>query len=156
MGSVSTVPGFLAAFRSALAALPGLSGVNIFTAPVDEVSMGKASIVLGAAPITATYDYHTMGRVETYEEYEIDGFIWANVPGAGEEQIAAARTAAYGYLEQVHDYVATLTDKATVQAAVGVDHVLVSGHELEQFAGDGERHAYLRFRLKVDAYFTPA
>ena len=156
MGAVTTVPAFLSALRTKLAALGGLSGVAIFTGPVDEVSMGKKSIILAYEPVEATYEYQTMGRVEAYEEYTVPGFVWVSVPGAGETQIAAARTSAYAILEAVHDYVATLTDKATTQAAVGVDHVLVTGHSIEQFAADGERHLFLKFTVAVDAYFTPA
>lgn len=156
MGAVTTVPAFLTLLQSKLAAATGLTSTNIFTAPVDAESMGKSSIVLCTEPVRAAYEYQTMPRKQVYEEYEIDGFIWVNVPGAGETQIAAARTAAYALLKAVHDYVSGLVGKAATQAALGVDHVKVTGHELEQVPGDGERHVFLKFTIAADAYFDPA
>lgn len=156
MGAVTTLPAFLTALQTNLAALGGLSGVNVYTAPVDEVSMGQRSIVFCPESVTVSYEYQTMPRTEVYEEYEVPGFVWVSVPGAGETQIAAARTAAFAILEAVHDYVAGLVGKAATQTALGVDHVKVAGYELEQVAGDGERHALLTFTVSADAYFTPA
>lgn len=156
MGTTTTVPEFLEALSGRLSALPALSGVNVFTAPVDEVSMGRESIVFGYEAIEAQYDYQTMPRVQAHEVYSVRGFIWIVGPGAGEPAIAAARTRAYDILEAVHDYVAGLVGKSETQAALGVDHVKVTGHTLEQSIGDGQRHVFLRFTIEADAYFDPA
>ena len=153
MGAVSTVPAFLDALVTALGTATGLA---VFSAPVDEVSMGTASVVLCPETVTVEYDYQTMPRTQVYEVYAVQGFVWVSEPGAGETVIKAARDAAYDILEDVHDYIAGLVGKTETQAALGVDHVKVTGHSLEQFASDDGRHVFLRFTIEADAYFDPA
>jgi hypothetical protein len=153
MGAVSTVPAFLTALRTALGTA---TGVAVYSAPVDAALMGEASVILATENVVAEYEYETMPRTQVHEAYAVDGFIWISKPGAGETAIAAARDRAYAILEAVHDYVAGLVGKTETQAALGVDHVKVTGHSLEQFASDAERHVFLRFTIEADAYFDPA
>jgi hypothetical protein len=156
MGAVSTVPAFLEALRDALTSQTSLSGVNVYTAPVDDLSMGEKSIVLCVEPVQADYEYLTMPRTQVTESYEVLGVIWSWAAGGGEDAIETAREDAYAVLEGVHDYVAGLVGKAETQGALGVDHVKVIGHRLEQGAGDAARLCKLTFTLAADAYFSPA
>ena len=154
MGAVSTVPAFLTALRTRLATA---TSVSVYSAPVDAVLMGEASVVLATENVTVEYDYETMPRTQVHETYSVDGFIWARENGTVPETvIAAARTTAYALLEKVHDSIAALVGKTATQAALGVDHVKVTGHSLEQFASDDGRHVFLRFTIEADAYFDPS
>ena len=156
MGAVSTLPGFLDALRTKLIALDGLSGVNVFTGPVDDLSAGEEAIVFAVDAPEADYDLPTMTQVETLEEYEVEGRTWVVKPGAGETVIKAARDRCFALLEQVHDYIASLTSTAAFVSALTVDKVAVTGWRMEQYPGDGYRDCRLSFTLHVKAHFTPA
>jgi hypothetical protein len=156
MASVTTLPTFLEKLRDELESQTALSGVSVYTAAVDEVTMGERSIVLAAAPVEVAYEYQTMPRTQAYETYDVTGIIWVSALGGGETAICDARDAAFAILEGVHDYVAGLVGKAETTAALGVDHVKVTGYRMEQAISDASRHVVLTFTVSADAYFTPA
>lgn len=156
MGAISTLPDFLDALRTALAARAGLSGVNLFTAPVDEKSLGKECIVFCTEAQSGDITQPLMGGLEHFEEYDVQGFIWVTKPGAGETVIGTTRDRAFALLEEVHDYLASLTSTAATQAAITVDRADLSGWTLEQFAEPGERHATLKFTISARGRFSPA
>ncbi len=141
MASTTTLPAFLEAFRDALEAQPSLSGVNVFTAAVDEVSMGERSIVLAAESVQASYEYQTMPRTEVYESYEVSGIIWAAEAGGGEEAIEAARDKAFAILEGVHDQTDTVIVHRLDIASLFLD-LLQPGFHLAN-------HAWIVFLARV-------
>jgi hypothetical protein len=157
MGAVSTCPAFLDALRAALVLRAGLSGVNIFTAGVDQQSAGTEHILLGLEAIETDGEYETMPMAEVSEEYDVDGFSWVQKPGAGETVIKAARDRAFALLEEVSDYLTSVnTSTAATVAALGVDDARLTGWKLEQFPMDGTRDARLTFTIHVQARFLPA
>lgn len=156
MGAIPTLPDFLDGLRTALVARAGLAGVNVFTAPVDEVSMGKECIILAYEAESVEVEQPIMGRHENFEGMDVGGFIWVNKPGAGETVIAAARDRAFAILEQVIDLLDSYTTTAATQTAIIVDQADVTGYTLEQVAQDSERHCFLRFQIRARARFTPA
>lgn len=157
MATKTTLPAFLDALAAALATA---TGGPVYSAAVDAEAMGTDGIALAGGTVTAAYEYETMPRTQVHETYVVAGFIWGYAdaaPGASPESaIAAARDAAYALLAKVHGYVATIVGKQATQAALGVDHVRVTGHELEQFPTDAGRGAYVRFTVEADAWFDPA
>ncbi len=156
MGAITTAPDFLDAIRTALVARAGLAGVTVFTGPMPMEEVGTKCIVLATEATTADLDQPLMGRAEVFEEYDIGGFIWAKVDGAGETAIGLARDAAFDIFEEVADYLASLTTTAATQTAIKVDDASVTGWTMEQFAEPGERHCYVRFTIRCKARFTPA
>ncbi len=156
MGAVTTLPGALDALRTALAALDGLAGVNVYTAPVEAEALGKECVVLCTEATTSEYEYPTAGMLQAFERYDVDGFIWTSKPGGGETAIKAARDRAYAILEAVHDYLASLTTTAATISALTVDDARITSATLEQFAADGARQVFLKFRIVLRARFTPA
>ena len=156
MASVSTCGDFLDALRAALVARAGLSGVAVYTGPVSAEALGAECIVLATEAESGDVEQPLMGGLEHFEEYSVGGFIWVNKPGAGETVIASARDRAFDILEEVHDYLASLTSTAATVSALGVDRADLRGWTLEQFAEPGERHCMLKFSIDVRGRFTPA
>lgn len=156
MGAVSTCPAFLDALCDALVAREGLVGVNVYTAPVDHLALGQECIVFAVEAQTADYEFPTVPMRETFEEYQIEGRTWVLKHGAGEDAIRAARDRAFEILEQVHDYLDSLTSTPATQTALGVDDARIVGWNMEQFPGDGYRDCRLAFNIRVRARFTPS
>ena len=151
MATVSSIPTFLDALKAALVIRAGLTGVNIFTGPVDPESEGPEAIVFGAEAIETTTEFPTVPRLECWETYILTGRIWVAKPGAGETVIKAARDRAFALLEQVHDELAT-NDEMTAT----VTDVRPVGWRLEQGIVENERQCRITFSLRVEARFTPA
>lgn len=157
MGAVTTVGSFLDALRTVLAARSGLSGVNIFTGGVDDVSAGPEAIVFAVTKVeSGEYERKTAAYHEVWEEYPVTGRVWITKPGAGETVIKAARDRALALLEQVTDALDAYETTAACQSALGVDDAQVTGWSLEQFIGDGYRDCRIEFTVSVKARFTPA
>ena len=156
MGSISTFPDFIDALRTALAARSGMSGVTVWTGPVDAEAMGVKSVVFASGEVSAGVAQPMMGGLEHFENYPVDGEIWVTYPGAGETSIAGARDLAFDILEEVYDYMAGLTSTAATIAAVTVDKVDLSGWTLAQWPEQGERHCRLKFSIEARGRFTPA
>lgn len=157
MGAVTTLPAFLDALRTNLTALAGLSGVSVFTGPVDHLSIGEEAIVFAVETTTANFTYRTLPHVEVFEEYDVEGRVWVVKPGGGETVIKTARDRAAAILEQVVDELAAHNSPTSAtQAAFGVDDARVVSWTLEQLAIDGGRDCRLTFLIRVTAKFTPA
>ena len=156
MGAVTTVGTLLTNLRTVLIARNGLSGVAVYTGPVDDLSAGQEAIIFTVVPMTAAYRYSTLPGREVFEDYPIEGRIWVCTAGSGETIIAAARDRALAILEQVHDELDSYVGTAACVAALGVDDARISGWSLEQLVGDGYRDCRLTFTVAVKARFTPA
>jgi hypothetical protein len=157
MGAVTTLPAFLDNLRTQLLAVSALSGVDVFTGPVDYVAVGAEAIVFCVEPTTADFIYRTLPHLEVFEEYAVEGRIWVVKAGAGETVIKAARDRAAAILECVVDELAAHNSPTTAtQAAFGVDDARVTAWTLEQLAIDGGRDCRLSFTVSVTAKFTPA
>jgi hypothetical protein len=157
MGAVSTLPAFCDAIVAALKLRAGLSGVSVFSGPVDDLSAGTEAIVFGVEMISAENTQDTMPREECWEEYDVTGWTWVSKPGAGETVIKASRDRAFAILEELVDYLTSVngTTAATV-AALGVDDARVASWKLTQFFGDGTRDCKLEYSVHVKAHYTPA
>lgn len=156
MATVSTIGTFLDSLVSVLSARAGLSGVNVFSGGVDDVSAGREAIVFAVTKVDCEYQNPLMSATETFEEYDVTGRVWVTAPGSGETVIKTARDRALELLEQVHDALSAYTDTAAYVAALGVDKARISGWSLEQFIGDGYRDCRLEFTVHVKAHFLPA
>lgn len=151
MGAVTTIPTFLDALRTALVARAGLSGVNVFTAGVDDRAAGKQAIVLAVTESVAEADYPTVPMVECFEEFGVTGWTWAQAPGSGEDAIKTARDAAFDILEEVAD---ELAGNDTMTGTVR--DCRLESWRMDQLVGDGTRDCKVTFTIRVQSNFTPA
>jgi hypothetical protein len=153
MGAVTTVPALLDALVAALAPLPGLAGVNVFSGPIaDPKEEGVEFIKLGTDEIEAEYTYRigTPMQIAT-EEYEVPGVLLGVVSGTGETGIKAARDRAYALLGEVHDYL-----KANDTVGGAVRDARIVRHRAKQFIyDDKQRCTEIAFWIRVQAEFTP-
>lgn len=157
MGAVATLPAFCDAIVAALKLRAGLSGVAVYSGPVDDLSAGKEAIVFGVEMISAENEFPTMPQVECWEEFDVTGWTWVSKPGAGETVIKAARDRAFAILEELVDYLASVnTTTAATQSAIGVDDARVTAWRLTQFFGDGTRDCKLEYTVHAKARYTPA
>ena len=157
MGAVTTLPVFLDNLRTSLTALAGMAGVQVFTGPVDHLSIGAEAVVFCVDRTEASFSYRTLPHVEVFEEYAVEGRIWVVKPGGGEDVIKEARDRAAALLELVVDELgAHNSPTSATQAAFGVDDARLTGWSMEQFAIDGGRDCRLTFTVAVTARFTPA
>jgi hypothetical protein len=135
---------------------PGLDGVALYSAAVDDLSAGTEAIVFAVEAQSTEYEYPTIPAVQAWETYNVEGRIWIVKPGAGETVIKAARDRALALLEQVHDKLASYATTAACLAALGVDDARITSWALEQYSGDGYRDCRIAFTIAVRARFTPA
>jgi hypothetical protein len=157
MASVTSIDDFLTKLRTALMARQSLAGVAIYSASVEPESLGTKSILLAAEKVEADYRYRTLPRKECWEDYTVRATIEAVVPGAGETQIAAARSAVLGLLEELHDYLSSLNGTAACVSALGVDDASITAWSLDQgVTASRERICRLEVRIAVSAHFTPS
>ena len=156
MGAIPTVGTFLTNLRGVLVLESGLTGVNIFTGPIDEEAAGTEVIAFAAAPTRVDYRYPTVPSREVFEEYSVEGRIWIVKPGADEAVIAEARDRAIAILQEVHDKLDGYVGTPACQAALGVDDARVSEWTLEQVVAPEARDCRLTFTVAVKARFTPA
>ena len=157
MGAVATLPAFLDAMVAALKLRAGLSGVNVYSGPVDDLSAGQEAIVFGVEMVSAENEYPQMPMLEAWEQFDVTGWTWVSKPGAGEAAIKTARDRAFAILEELVDYLATVnTTTAATVSALGVDDARVTGWKLTQFFGDGTRDAKVEYTVHVKAHYTPA
>lgn len=156
MASVTSVGTFLDKFRDALASRAGLSGVNIYTAPVDYVSLGPESILFAFEAASSDYEYYFPPR-QVDETYQVKGGIWIVKTGAGESVIKEARDRALALLEEVQDQLAVSSATTALSlAALGVDDARITSWTIEQYAIDGGRDCRVSFTVECRAKFTPA
>jgi hypothetical protein len=157
MGAVTTLPAFLDNLRTHLTALAGMSGVEVFSGPVDYLSVGTEAVVFCVERTEATFSHKTIPHLEVFETYDVEGRIWIVKPGAGETVIKEARDRAAAILELVVDELtAHMTPTTATQAAFGVDDARVTAWALEQYPVDGGRDCRLTFTISVQARFTPS
>lgn len=157
MGSVTTVGTFLDNLVTQLGAVAGMSGIPVYTGPVDDLSIGQEAVVFAVEAESVDYSYRTLPKVEVFEEYAVSGRIWIVKPGAGEAAIKAARDRALDLLELVADELAAHNSPTTAtQAAFGVDDARITSWTIEQYALDGGRDCRIAFTVSVKAVFTPA
>ena len=161
MGAVTTVGAFLDGLRAALVVRAGLVGVNVYSGPVSIDDLGVESIILGApGDISATYEYNIgTPRDRVDEEYTIPCGIWIVVHGGGETRIKAARDRALALIDEVHDQLASYTNRVDRSAAIGADRAFITSWDMEQmigFEGSSARDCRIRFTITCNASFTPA
>lgn len=157
MGAVTTVGTFLDNLRTNLTALAGMSGVAVYTGPVDHLSIGQEAVVFAVEKTTASDAYNTLPREEVFESYPVGGRIWVVKPGGGEDAIKAARDRALALLALVAGELKAHNAPTTAtQAAFGVDDARITSWSLEQFVIDGGRDCRIEFTIAVKATFTPA
>lgn len=155
MGDVTTVGLYLDAVRTHIASA---TGVPVFTAAVDHLSIGEEAVVLAVDPVEVECVYRTLPAVEVFEQYPVDGRIWVVKPGGGEAAIKAARDRALYLLSLVvTELVAHNTPSATARTQFGgVDDTRVVSWRLEQYVVDGGRDCRAIFKVAQKATFNPA
>jgi hypothetical protein len=157
MGAVTTVGTFLDALVTQLTGVAGLSGVAIYTGPVDHLSIGDEAICFAVDPVECDWRYRTLPHVEVFETYRVKGRIWIVKAGGGETIIKAARDRALALLEYVVDELAAHnTSRVATYAAFTVGDCRISALTLEQFVVDGGRDCRLTFTVDAEATFVPA
>lgn len=156
MSTASTVGTFLDNLVTLLGVRAGLSGVALYSAAIDDLSVGQEGIVFAVESQSTEYEYPTVPAVQAWETYNVEGRLWIVKPGAGEAAIKTARDRALALLEEVHDQLASYTTTAACLAALGVDDARITAWTLEQYPGDGYRDCRIAFTIAVHARFTPA
>lgn len=153
----TTLPTFLDALRTALAARSGLDDVIVFTCPVAPEDLGKQAIELANE---VAVDQHRLGMGETTldEEYTLPGsiivFRTAKQGGQAINTAAkAARDRADAILEEIVDEVTTNdTMSATVRDVTITMQRWSQGMAPENRLG---RFCRVEFTLTVTASVTP-
>lgn len=156
MGAVTTLPAFLDALRTALAARAGLSGVNVYTADVDPESAGTEFIILGGEEIAIEMERPLAAATRVFETYSVPCFLQILKPGAGETIIKSARDRAMALLEEVVDYLQSVKGTAAMTSALGVRKAYVTNVRMSQDIRDAARTCQLFFDIAVEAHFDPA
>lgn len=157
MGTVSTLPAFLDAFRAKLLLRSELAGVNIYTGPVDDLSIGEEALVFAVDETEGELEYKTLPHAEAFESYDVEGRIWIVVAGAGETAIKAARDRAFVlFAEVASELKADNVSTAGTVTALGVSDARITEWTLKQIVVDGGRDARITFNVEVRAEFTPA
>jgi len=157
MSDVTTVGVFLDSIRDRLLDRHGLSGVRVFTGPVDDLSIGQEAIVFCVEETKAIFTYRTLPALEVFETYPVEGRIWIVKAGGGEAIVKAARDRAIEILGEVLFELAAVNAPTTAtQAALGVDDARITAWSLTQFSIDGGRDCRLSFVIDVKSVFTPA
>ena len=149
MGAVPTLPAFVDALRTALVNRSGLSGVNVYTAPVAPEDEGTEAIIFGEEDADGTAGVYCIPAEQRQEEYEVRGRVLIVKSGAGETAIKAARDRAYAIYAEVASEVGT-NDRMTGT----VDDVTATQATVEQVPGDHVRICRIRFILTVKATYT--
>ena len=158
MATATTFGDFLDNLRTNLMALPAMSGVAVFTAAVDHLSIGQEAVVFAVDPPGSDeYAYRTLPKTEVFEEYDVDGRIWIVKAGGGETVIKAARDRAIALLGVVAgELYAHNSPTTATQAAFGVDDARITSWKPEQYVIDGGRDCRIVFNIHVKAVFNPA
>jgi hypothetical protein len=149
MATASSIGTFLDAVRAALLLRAGLSGVHVFTGPVDNLSIGTEAIVFAVDSTEVQQDYPTVPQREAFETYAVEGRIWIVKQGAGETAIKAARDRALAIMNEVQS--ACITDKTM---SGSVRDLKLTSYKLEQFPIDGGRDCRIAFTIDVQAHYT--
>jgi hypothetical protein len=147
----SSVPSFFDALRSALAARPSLSGVQVSSAPMGDSTDDEEFIrLLGA---DGSQEFLTMGvSGARQEDYTATAEIQATAMGYGETAAKAARDRAYVLLAEVEKELALLTSSGIYTY---VKRALITGVKLTQTFGQDRRYASLDITIDVLAVLYP-
>ena len=158
--ATSSLPTFLDALATALAARPGLAGVNVFTCPVPPESLGAEGIELAAETLIEQLPA-AMGSSELEESYQVRGSVLVAKPIVGATSATAsintaakaARDRCAAIIEEVTDELATnSTMTATVRDVGIVEQTYHQGLAPEAQLG---RVCWVEFTLAVEAHVTP-
>ena len=163
MAATSTIGAFLDALKIDLDAItPGLDGVRVFTAPVDEVTEGDEAILLGYEAIPA--EWRMQGPDTIAEHYTVPCRILAFKPGATniaatgkavETQVSAARARALAILHIVYDQSYTDHHASSTVDDWNITGVTIEQSPYEQGSTQG-RICFVAFTIEVTAMFVPA
>ncbi len=145
--STSTISSVLDAIRAALVARGGLTGVQVFSAPVSYEEAGLECVAFGAGELTEIAATMGGNREETWR---VDGEVRVEKgwQGTTEQTISAARGRAIEIFAELEAY---LND--TYQGSLP-DVDLVSAR-MEQSIGQVGRVCQILFTIEVEAIKNP-
>ena len=163
MAATASIGDFLDELKIDLDAItPGLDGVRVFTAPVDEVTEGDEAILLGYEAITA--EWTMQGPKTVAEHYTVPCRVLCFKPGATnvastgkatETQVRAARDRALAILHILYDQSYTDHHASSTVEDWNITGVTIEQAPYEQGQTPG-RICAVTFTIDVTAMFTPA
>lgn len=152
--SVTTLPAFLDALATALGARAGLSGVKVFTAPVDPGELGKEAIELGDE-VDIEQERASMSSTVLEESYPVPGSIMCFAPIKTTSNAAAktARDRCATILEELTDELSTNDDMTNTVR----DCRIATQKWRQGMAPEGQlgRVCWVQFTIEVEAQVTP-
>jgi hypothetical protein len=163
MAATASIGEFLDELKIDLDAItPGLDGVRVFTAPVDEKVEGGEAILLGHEAITA--EWRMQGPDTIAEHYSVPCRLLCFKPGgtniattgkASETQVSAARDRALAILHILYDQSYTDHHASSTVEDWNITGVTIDQAPYEQGSTAG-RICAVTFTIEVSAMFTPA
>jgi len=145
--STSTIPAVLDALVDALKAVPGLSGVGVFSGPAGD--SGVVECIEIGSEIQITESAAGMGGIRD-ERFDVEGSVFAIKPGASEAAIRAARDRAFDLFAEVETY---LNDNHTVGGTCATTDIS-KGTVKQGYFQDG-RICSIEFTVAVTSFVNP-